>query len=86
MMVYTGGTLFEAFLVRNQFEDFCKLMDKLNLEMVEVSDGSISINHDEKCEYIQKLSKNFKVISEIEVKMNQLQLMILIDKLYEKRT
>ena len=65
MMVYTGGTLFEAFLVRNQFEDFCKLMDKLNLEMVEVSDGSISINHDEKCEYIQKLSKNFKVISEI---------------------
>ena len=40
-------------------------MDKLNLEMVEVSDGSISINHDEKCEYIQKLSKNFKVISEI---------------------
>ena len=65
MMVYTGGTLFEAFFVRNQFEDFCKLMDKLNLEMVEVSDGSISINHDEKCEYIQKLSKNFKVISEI---------------------
>ena len=65
IMVYTGGTLFEAFLVRNQFEDFCKLMDKLNLEMVEVSDGSISINHDEKCEYIQKLSKNFKVISEI---------------------
>ena len=65
MMVYTGGTLFEAFRVRNQFEDFCKLMDKLNLEMVEVSDGSVSINHDEKCEYIQKLSKNFKVISEI---------------------
>ena len=65
MMVYTGGTLFEAFVIRNQFDDFCKLMDKLNLEMVEVSDGSISINHDVKCEYIQKLSKNFKVISEI---------------------
>ena len=65
MMVYTGGTLFEAFVIRNQFDDFCKLMDKLNLEMVEVSDGSISINHDVKCEYIHKLSKNFKVISEI---------------------
>ena len=65
MMVYTGGTLFEAFVIRNQFDDFCKLMDKLKLEMVEVSDGSISINHDVKCEYIQKLSKNFKVISEI---------------------
>ena len=65
MMVYTGGTLFEAFVIRNQFDDFCKLMDKLKLEMVEVSDGSISINHDVKCEYIQKLSKNFRVISEI---------------------
>ena len=64
-MVYVGGTLFEAFTVRNQFDDFCKLMDKLKLEMVEVSDGSISIEHDTKCEYIQKLSKNFKVISEI---------------------
>ena len=38
MMVYTGGTLFEAFVIRNQFDDFCKLMDKLKLEMVEVSD------------------------------------------------
>ena len=65
IMVYVGGTLFEAFTVRNQFDDFCKLMDKLKLEMVEVSDGSISIEHDTKCEYIQKLSKNFKVISEI---------------------
>jgi len=65
MMVYTGGTLFEAFVIRNQFDDFCKLMDKLKLEMVEVSDGSISINPHIKCEYIQKLSKNFKVISEI---------------------
>ena len=65
IMVYVGGTLFEAFTVRNQFDDFCKLMHKLKLEMVEVSDGSISIEHDTKCEYIQKLSKNFKVISEI---------------------
>ena len=65
MMVYTGGTLFEAFIVRNQFDDFCKLMDKLKLEMVEVSDGSISLEHDTKCEYIHKLSENFKVISEI---------------------
>ena len=65
MMVYTGGTLFEAFIIRNQFDDFCKLMDQLDLEMVEVSDGSISIEHDQKCELIQKLSKNYKVISEI---------------------
>ena len=74
MMVYTGGTLFEAFIVRNQFDDFCKLMDKLKLEMVEVSDGSISLEHDTKCEYIYKLSKNFKVVSEIGSKDESVQL------------
>ena len=63
--VYTGGTLFEAFIVRNQIDDFYRLMDKLKLEMVEVSDGCIQMEHDEKCELIHKLSKDFKVISEI---------------------
>jgi phosphosulfolactate synthase len=63
--VYTGGTLFEAFIVRNQIDDFYRLMDKLKLEMVEVSDGCIQMEHDKKCELIHKLSKNFKVISEI---------------------
>jgi len=65
IMVYTGGTLFEAFIVRNQFEDYCRLMDKLKLEMVEVSDGCMYIEHDKKCEYIRELSKNYRVISEI---------------------
>ena len=59
MMVYTGGTLFEAFIIRNQFDDFCKLMDQLDLEMVEVSDGSIELDHVKKCEYITDLSKEF---------------------------
>ena len=63
--VYTGGTLFEAFIVRNQLDDFYRLMDKLKLEMVEVSDGCIQMEHEKKCELIYKLSKDFKVISEI---------------------
>ena len=63
--VYTGGTLFEAFIVRNQLDDFYRLMDKLKLEMIEVSDGCIQMEHEKKCELIHKLSKDFKVISEI---------------------
>ena len=63
--VYTGGTLFEAFIVRNQIDDFYRLMDKLKLEMIEVSDGCIQMEHDKKCELIHKISKDFKVISEI---------------------
>jgi phosphosulfolactate synthase len=65
MKVYLGGTLFEAFLVRGMLEDYIKLVKDLDLEMVEVSDGSIIIDHDKKCEYIQRLSKIFTVVSEV---------------------
>jgi len=65
MKVYVGGTLFEAFIVRNMFDDYMKLLDKLKLDCAEVSDGSIVMVHDKKCEYINKLSKNFTVFSEV---------------------
>ncbi|MDB5005453.1 MAG: Phosphosulfolactate synthase [Mucilaginibacter sp.] len=63
--VYFGGTLFEAMIVRDQFDDYCRLLDKYNLQHAEVSDGSITIDHEEKCEYIRKLSKLVTVISEV---------------------
>lgn len=62
---YFGGTLFEAFIARGMFDEYCKLLDKYKLEVVEVSDGSIVLDHDEKCEYIRKLAKNFTVLSEV---------------------
>lgn len=65
MKVYLGGTLFEAFIVRNMFDDYQKLLDKLKLDCAEVSDGSIIMAHDKKCEYINKLSKNHTVLSEV---------------------
>lgn len=63
--VYLGGTLFEAFIVRNQYEDFIKTLEKYKLEYAEVSDGSIEMPHDIKLEYIHKLSKHFTVLSEV---------------------
>jgi phosphosulfolactate synthase len=63
--VYFGGTLFEAMIVRDQFDDYCRLLDKYKLQHAEVSDGSITIDHDIKCEYIRKLSKITTVISEV---------------------
>jgi phosphosulfolactate synthase len=63
--VYFGGTLFEAFIVRGQFDDYCRILDKYKMEHVEVSDGSIEIEHEEKCEYIRKLSQQVTVISEV---------------------
>lgn len=63
--VYFGGTLFEAFLVRNQFQDYINLCKDFNISHMEVSDGSITIPHAEKCGYIEKLTKYGTVFSEV---------------------
>lgn len=63
--VYFGGTLFEAFLIRNQFEEYVKILKDYGITMVEVSDGSITIPHAEKCGYIEKLAKHCTVLSEV---------------------
>jgi phosphosulfolactate synthase len=63
---YFGGTLFEAFLVRNQVDDYIRSAREYGVEMVEVSDGSISIPHSEKCALISRLvDEGFKVFSEV---------------------
>ena len=46
--VYFGGTLFEAFLVRDQFDDYVSVLKDFGLQHVGVSDGSITIPHLEK--------------------------------------
>jgi len=63
--IYFGGTLFEAFIVRNQFEDYCRVLDKYQMDFVEVSDGSIELDHDLKCHYINKLANQVTVLSEV---------------------
>ena len=62
---YFGGTLFEAFIVRDQFDDYRKMLDKFELPYAEVSDGSIELDHDKKCEYIRTLSTQVTVLSEV---------------------
>jgi phosphosulfolactate synthase len=62
---YFGGTLFEAFIVRDMFKEFIKYLDKYDIEMVEVSDGSYDFEHSKKLEYIRILSKRGTVISEV---------------------
>jgi phosphosulfolactate synthase len=63
--VYFGGTLFEAFITRGQFDDYRRVLDQYKMEYAEISDGSITIDHDEKCNYIKELSKQLTVISEV---------------------
>ena len=62
---YFGGTLFEAFIVRNMFDDFVSFINKCNIELVEISDGSYDIEHSRKLDYINRLSRIVTVISEV---------------------
>ena len=63
--VYFGGTLFEAFLVRNEIDKYIDICKDYNIRYIEVSDGSITIPHAEKCGYIEKLAQHAIVLSEV---------------------
>ncbi|MBC7826728.1 MAG: phosphosulfolactate synthase [Chitinophagaceae bacterium] len=65
MPIYFGGTLFEAFLIRDQFDDYIAICKEFGVSYMEVSDGSINITHSEKCGYIEKLTKHGIVLSEV---------------------
>jgi len=62
---YFGGTLFEAFAVRDQIDDYKEVLDKYRLKFAEVSDGSIEMDHDVKFKHITELSKQVTVLSEV---------------------
>lgn len=63
--VYFGGTLFEAYMLRDQLDAYCKLMDRFGIEHVEVSNGTIWLSDKRKLEVIDKLSENYTVLSEV---------------------
>ncbi len=65
MKVYLGGTLFEAFIVRGMFDEYRKLLDKFGIKTCEVSDGSIVLDHEKKCNFIEELKKDYTVLSEV---------------------
>jgi len=63
--IYFGGTLFEAFLIRNLFDEYIAVCKDYGISYIEVSDGSINIPHAEKCGYIEKLTNHATVLSEV---------------------
>jgi phosphosulfolactate synthase len=63
--IYFGGTLFEAFLIRDQLEDYLEICKKYGVTYIEVSDGSVDIPHKEKCSYIERLTQHGIVLSEV---------------------
>lgn len=71
---YFGGTLFEMFFVRGQFDDYRRFVDEAGIRNVEVSDGTIKMDHEEKLECIRILAKDYQVLSEIGSKVKGVEL------------
>ncbi len=68
MKVHVGGTIFEAFYVRNSFDDYRRYIDDLGCDAVEISNGSIMIEEEEKCRIIEQLAAEYTVVSEVGAK------------------
>lgn len=63
--VYFGGTLFEAFFLRDQLDTYKRLLSSLAIEHVEISDGTLHISHEEKLRCIRSFGEDFAVLSEV---------------------
>ncbi len=63
--VMFGGTLTELAIAQNRLDRLVAWLHELGLEHIEVSDGTITLEHERKLELIQRLSEEFTVLSEV---------------------
>lgn len=63
--VYFGGTLFEAYLLRDELDNYIKFLHHKNIRHVEVSNGTIRLSEHKKLDIIHELSRDFTVFSEV---------------------
>jgi len=64
MPLCLGGTAFEIAYLNNKVDEFVAMIKDLGLEMLEISDGTVDMLEIDKLKAIEKLSKDFKVLSE----------------------
>jgi phosphosulfolactate synthase len=63
--VVLGGTLTELAIAQDRLDGLLSLIERLALEHIEVSDGTITMAHDHKLELIERLARDFTVLSEV---------------------
>jgi phosphosulfolactate synthase len=68
--VVFGGTLTELAIAQGRLDRMVAWLHELGLEHIEVSDGTITIEHERKLELIETLAKEFTVLSEVGSKDN----------------
>jgi phosphosulfolactate synthase len=60
-----GGTLTELAIAQDRLDALVAWLHELGLDYIEVSDGTINIEHERKLELIETLAKEFTVLSEV---------------------
>ncbi|MGO9751722.1 MAG: phosphosulfolactate synthase [Solirubrobacteraceae bacterium] len=63
--VVLGGTLTELAIAQNRLDALLGKIRALGLAHIEISDGTITLAHEVKLELIERLSKEFTVLSEV---------------------
>jgi phosphosulfolactate synthase len=63
--VMLGGTLTELAIAQDRLDALVAWLHELGIRHIEVSDGTITLEHDRKLELIQRLSSEFTVLSEV---------------------
>jgi phosphosulfolactate synthase len=63
--VVLGGTLTELAIAQRRLDGLVDWVKELGLAHVEVSDGTIVLDHDEKLRIVERLAKEFTVFSEV---------------------
>jgi phosphosulfolactate synthase len=63
--VVLGGTFWEICQSQRKLDDWRRWVSDLGLQLVEISDGTITLPHDAKLEHISRLAQDFVVLSEV---------------------
>ena len=60
-----GGTFFEVCLRQNKLEQWLALVRECEMTCVEISDGTIAMEEEDKLALLRRFSKEFRVLSEV---------------------
>jgi phosphosulfolactate synthase len=60
-----GGTFFEVCLRQNKLEEYLASVRELGMDCLEVSDGTIAMREEDKLDLLRRLTKEFRVLSEV---------------------
>ena len=63
--VVLGGTLTELAIKQGRLEEMVAWLHELHIAHVEVSDGTVTLPREAKCEIIERLAREFVVLSEV---------------------